>query len=303
MARKKKVEEVVEKVVEVVSPTIKRPRKKKIETEIIPIPVEEIIVPKKRTRKSKEVIEPVIESDSNPKNSKSKIFPIETVVEKKEEKPKRVRKTKEENVVKETKQSKKKKVEEPKPVVIINEVPKKRTKKSSTENMSKLSSTPPPPQPKENPKPKVQKSPESKKSKKSFLNIKDYYEFEEGKYVLGDVDELFDENLAKKIKTSLKLSKKNHVKDDKFGIHFFKVGDKVWDMIDYNNKILTSNNSLIICKSETITKEGKLRFCRRFEARSKFRIYVDYTDLDYCLYFMNEDDPSPFMMLQNDAAI
>ena len=263
MARKKKVEEVVEKVVEVVSPTIKRPRKKKNEAKIISPPVEEIIVPKKRTRK-----------------------------------------TKEETVEKETKQSKKKKVEEPKPVVIINEVPKKRTKKSSTENVSKLSSTPPPPQPKENPKPKVQKSPEPKKSKKTFLNIKDYYEFEEGKYVLGDVDELFDENLAKKIKTSLKkLSKKNHVKDDKFGIHFFKVGDKVWDMIDYNNKILTSNNNLIICKSETITKEGKLRFCRRFEARSKFRIYVDYTDFDYCLYFMNEDDPSPFMMLQNDAAI
>lgn len=202
------------------------------------------------------------------------------------EKPKRTRATK-------------KKVEEPKPIVIVNEPPKKRTRKKKQEE-PKLASTPPPP--KEEPK-KVE-PPKPRKPKKPILKVKDFYEFEEGKYVLGDVDELFDEKLLKKMKTSIKkLSKKNHGKDDKLGIHYFKVGDKVWDFIEYNNKILTASNSLILCKSETVTKEGKLRFCKRFEAKEKFKVFVDYTKDDYCLYFYYEDTPSPFMMLNDEALI
>ena len=202
------------------------------------------------------------------------------------EKPKRTRATK-------------KKVEEPKPIVIVNEPPKKRTRRKKEEE-PKLASTPPPP--KEEPK-KVE-PPKPKKPKKPILKVKDFYEFEEGKYVLGDVEELFDEKLLKKMKTSIKkLSKKNHGKDDKLGIHYFKVGDKVWDFIEYNNKILTASNSLILCKSETVTKEGKLRFCRRFEAKEKFKVFVDYTKDDYCLYFYYEDTPSPFMMLNDEALI
>jgi hypothetical protein len=203
------------------------------------------------------------------------------------EKPKRTRATK-------------KKVEEPKPIVIVNEPPKKRARKKKEEE-PKLASTPPPP-PKEEPK-KVE-PPKPKKPKKPILNVKDFYEFEEGKYVLGDVEELFDEKLLKKMKTSIKkLSKKNHGKDDKLGIHYFKVGDKVWDCIEYNSKILTASNSLILCKNETVTKEGKLRFCRRFEAKEKFKVFVDYTKDDYCLYFYYEDSPGPFMMLQDEALI
>ena len=213
------------------------------------------------------------------------------------EKPKRTRATK-------------KKVEEPKPIVIVNEPPKKRTRKKTKDEVAskttkeeepKLASTPPPP-PKEEPK-KIE-PPKPKKSKKPILKVKDFYEFEEGKYVLGDVEELFDEKLLKKMKTSIKkLSKKNHGKDDKLGIHYFKVGDKVWDFIEYNNKILTASNSLILCKSETVTKEGKLRFCKRFEAKEKFKVFVDYTKDDYCLYFYYEDTPSPFMMLNDEALI
>lgn len=107
----------------------------------------------------------------------------------------------------------------------------------------------------EPPKPKVQKVSEPRKPKNPILKVKDFYEFEEGKYVLGDVEELFDEKLLKKIKTSIKkLSKKNYGKDDKLGIHYFKVGDEVWDCIEYNSKVLTASNSLILCKSETVTK-------------------------------------------------
>ena len=222
------------------------------------------------------------------------------------EKPKRTRVTK-------------KKVEEPKPIVIINEPPKKRTRKKTKDEVAskttkeeepKLASTPPPKvekvieKPKEQPKPKVQKVSEPRKPKKPILKVKDFYDFEEGKYVLGDVEELFDEKLLKKMKTSIKkLSKKNHGKDDKLGIHYFKVGDKVWDFIEYNSKILTASNSLILCKSETVTKEGKLRFCKRFEAKESFRVEVDYTDEDWCLYFWYKESPSPFMMLQGENLI
>ena len=208
------------------------------------------------------------------------------------------------------KKTRKKKVEESKPIVIVNEPPKKRTRKKTKDEVAskatkeeepKLASTPPP---KEEPKPKVQKVSEPKKPKKPILKVKEFYEFEEGKYVLGDVEELFDEKLLKKMKTAIKkLSKKNHGKDDKLGIHYFKVGDKVWDFIEYNSKILTASNSLILCKSETVTKEGKLRFCKRFEAKEKFKVFVDYTKDDYCLYFYYEDAPGPFMMLQDEALI
>ena len=213
------------------------------------------------------------------------------------EKPKRARATK-------------KKVEEPKPIVIVNEPPKKRTRKKTKDEVAskatkeeepKLASTPPPPTKEE---PKKVEPPKPKKPKKPILKVKEFYEFEEGKYVLGDVEELFDEKLLKKMKTSIKkLSKKNHGKDDKLGIHYFKVGDKVWDFIEYNSKILTASNSLILCKSETVTKEGKLRFCKRFEAKEKFKVFVDYTKDDYCLYFYYEDTPSPFMMLNDEALI
>ena len=220
-------------------------------------------------------------------DTSSKIKKKEVVEEVVVEKPKRTRATK-------------KKVEEPKPIVIINEPTKKRTRKKKEE--PKLSSVPPPP--KVQKKSELPPKEEPPKPKKPILKVKDFYEFEEGKYVLGDVEELFDEKLLKKMKTSIKkLSKKNHGKDDKLGIHYFKVGDKVWDFIEYNSKILTASNSLILCKSETVTKEGKLRFCRRFEAKEKFKVFVDYTKDDYCLYFYYEDESSPFMMLQDEALI
>ena len=281
MARyKKKVTEAVEKVEDVISPTPKKKVVKKDKTAI------ETVSPKKKTRK-------VITGN-----------PIEDVKDEIKS-TKKVHKTNDD---------------------IIIEPPKKRTRKKTKDEVAskatkeeepKLASTPPPkvqkkselppkeePKKVEPPKPKVQKVSEPRKPKKPILKVKDFYEFEEGKYVLGDVEELFDEKLLKKMKTAIKkLSKKNHGKDDKLGIHYFKVGDKVWDCIEYNSKILTASNSLILCKSETVTKEGKLRFCRRFEAKNPFKVFVDYTKDDYCLYFYYEDEPSPFMMLNDENLI
>ena len=229
-------------------------------------------------------------------DTSSKIKKKEVVEEIVVEKTKRTRATK-----KKVEESKVQKTSEAKPIVIVNEPPKKRTRRKKEEE-PKLASVPPPKVEKVIEKPKEQ--PKPRKPKKPILKVKDFYEFEEGKYVLGDVEELFDEKLLKKMKTSIKkLSKKNHGKDDKLGIHYFKVGDKVWDFIEYNSKILTASNSLILCKSETVTKEGKLRFCKRFEAKEKFKVFVDYTKDDYCLYFYYEDTPSPFMMLNDEALI
>ena len=292
MARsKKKVTEVVEKVEDVISPT---PKKK-------------VVI------KDKTVIETV-----SPKKKTSKVItekPMEIV--KDEIKPKKIRKSKKDEAIIET-PKKNKKTSESKPIVIVNEHPKKRTRKKTNDEVAsktkkveepKLASTPPPKveniteKTKEDSKPKVQKQSEPKKPKKQILKVKDFYEFEEGKYVLGGIDELFDDSLTKKMKTAVKkLSKKNHGKDDKLGIHYFKVGDKVWDLIEYNSKILTASNSLILCKDDII-KSGKLRFCRRFVAKDKFKVFVDYTNDDYCLYFCYEDEPSPFIMLNNEGII
>lgn len=294
MARsKKKVTEVVEDVKDVISPT---PKKKVVNKDKTII---ETVSPKKKTRKV--------------------ITEKPTDIVKDEIKPKKIRKSNVDDAIIET-PKKNKKASEPKPIVIVNEPtkvqktsePKKRTrKKTKDEVVSKIKkveepklSSVPPQLPKKEPKQKVQKVSEPRKSKKPILKVKDFYEFEEGKYVLGDVEELFDEKLLKKMKTAIKkLSKKNHGKDDNLGIHYFKVGDKVWDFIEYNTKILTASNSLILCKSDNITKEGKLRFCRRFEAKEKFKVFVDYTKDDYCLYFWSEDSPSPFMMLNDEALI
>lgn len=284
MARsKKKVTEVVEKVEDVIFPTPK----------------------KKVVNKDKTVIETVYSKKKTSKVITEK--PMEIV--KDEIKPKKIRKTKVDEQIIET-PKKNKKTSEPKPIVNINEPtkvqktsePKKKTRKNKEEE-PKLATIPPSP-PKKESKVKVQRVSESRKLKKPIFKVKDFYEFEEGKYVLGDVEELFDEKSLKKMKTSIKkLSKKNHGKDDNLGIHYFKVGDKVWDFIEYNTKILTASNSLILCKSDKITKEGKLRFCKRFEAKEKFKVFVDYTKDDYCLYFWTENEPCPFMMLNDEALI
>ena len=296
MARiKKKVTDAIEKVEENVQETIpttpKRISKKKV-AKVEPEVVKEVIEKSSKSRKKK-ITEEV-----------QKSIQCETPVVQKSPEPKeRTRKTNDTStseLIKKEENSTNKKVDVSKPVIIDNILPKK-TRKSKKDNKPKLSAVPP--EKVEEVKEKVvTESP--KKKWKPPVKTKDFYEFEEGKYVLGDVEELFDEKLLKKMKISIKkLSKKNHGKDDKLGIHYFKVGDKVWDFIEYNSKILTASNSLILCKSETVTKEGKLRFCKRFEAKEKFKVFVDYTKDDYCLYFWNEDSPSPFMMLNDEALI
>ena len=329
MARtKKKAIDTIEKLGEVIQETTstkpKRVSKKKVEPEVVKEVIEEKL--------SKKNNEKVLKSDGDKKTTKKRktknsslkdgdnIVPsdekIEIVVEKSpktrkkkiiEEVLKIAEEPKVQNSLEPKKRIRKKKeptttevVEETKPVIIDN-TPTKKTRKSKKDDKPKLSAVPPEKveEPKEE---KIVETP--KKEWKPPIKTKDFYEFEEGKYVLGDIDELFDEAFTKKVKISVKkLSKKNHGKDDKLGIHYFKVNEKVWDLIEYNSKILTANKALILCKSELITKEGKLRFCRRFESREKFRVYPEYTKDDYCLFFYNIDSPSPFVMLQDENLV
>lgn len=321
MARTKKkvtdtIEKVEENVQETISTTPKRVSKKKV-TKVEPKVVKEVIE-KSSTKNVKKNTETDVDKTTG-KKRKSKTSSVKdgsvsiraeekiNVVAEKSSETRKKKVTEEvqsftdqKKRTRKTKDTTDKKVEESKSVVIDN-TPTKKTRKSKKDNKPKLSAVPH--ERVEEVKEKVVvESP--KKEWKPPVKTKDFYEFEEGKYVLGDVEELFDEAFTKKVKASVKkLSKKNHGKDDNLGIYFFKVNEKVWDLIEYNNKILTANKVLILCKSELITKDGKLRFCRRFESREKFRVYPEYTKNDYCLFFYNFDSPSPFIMLQDENLV
>lgn len=140
------------------------------------------------------------------------------------------------------------------------------------------------------------------RSKKKEIVKKIVYEFPEGKYVLGDIDELFDDSFTKKVKSSVKkiLKKENHGFDDNLCFHCFKVTEKCIDLIEYQSKILTPSLSLILCKDDII-KKGKLKFCRRFVSKEPFYVHVDYKDNDWCLYFWYKESPSPFMIWQGET--
>lgn len=283
MARKKKETSRVEETISIIDKpeekTLKKKKSSKKESvEEINIDVNKVEEPKvKRPRKSKEtiIIESKVIDDAKPKVSRKKKTEEKSVdeidVNQQEEKScktsSRKRKAKQ-DLEKETGEKIESKIE------IENKKPHQ-TQKSSTS-----------------------------KKKKNISKSKEFYVIDEGKYVLGDIDELFEEKAAKKIKSFVnkKISKINHGKDEKMGIHFFKVNEKVWDVIDYNVKILTSNKSLILCKDDII-KNGKLKFCKRFIAKDSFKLTVDYTDDDYCLYFQYDEEPSPFMMLQDESII
>lgn len=124
----------------------------------------------------------------------------------------------------------------------------------------------------------------------------DIIEMAPGKYILGDKEELDypKVNLTKK---------QNYKYDKKEDIYIFKTNEKSWDLIEYNSKLLLPNKLLLLIKSEQLKKTGKLKGCRRFESKEPFKIKISYTDDDYCLYFYKDDEPSPFMMWQDENLI
>ena len=135
MARpKKKIEEVIEKKEEVITSSSKRKSKKKEE---IVAQVEEIVIPKKRTRKTEKIIE------TNTKEQKEIEVKSESAKDNIKEKPKRTRKSKEVTVevIEEPKSSKqpRKKKETEKPVRQIGkEQPESQPQPEETEKGGSL---------------------------------------------------------------------------------------------------------------------------------------------------------------------
>ena len=132
--------------------------------------------------------------------------------------------------------------------------------------------------------------------RKKEEDLIDIIEMAPGKYILGDKEELDypKVNLTKK---------QNYKYDKKEDIYIFKTNEKSWDLIEYNSKLLLPNKLLLLIKSEQLEKTGKLKGCRRFESKEPFKIKISYTDDDYCLYFYKDDEPSPFMMWQDENLI
>lgn len=126
---------------------------------------------------------------------------------------------------------------------------------------------------------------------------KEIYNFVAGKYITGDVFNMFEEKIAKKIKSSFSRIKSKGGYNKKHDIYYF-IGKSFVDYIDKDICLDTDTALAII--PETSAKEGKLKNCKRFTAKSNFSVTYIEDKLGSALYFKYPDDPSPFMMLVND---
>lgn len=122
-----------------------------------------------------------------------------------------------------------------------------------------------------------------------------------GKYCLGDVFNLFEENEAKKILKELnkRIKKINCDYCEKYDLYFFKLinTDSFFEYINNNTTLLLNSKILILTKNP---KEGKLKGCQRFIAKNDFNITADYIDDACFLYFKEDNAPSPFQMWSED---
>lgn len=141
------------------------------------------------------------------------------------------------------------------------------------------------------------------KCSKNVTKNPDVFRLPAGKYVLGDIENLFEEGECKKFRTSLKKLKKKSKfgKDERLNYYYFSSTEKCYDLIEYNSSILTPSEAFILIDVERV-KSGKLRGCRRFIAKNDFYIKSDYTKEDFAIYFY-DDNPSPFMIWQAESTI
>ena len=89
---------------------------------------------------------------------------------------------------------------------------------------------------------------------------KEVYNFVAGKYITGDVFNMFEEKIAKKIKSSFSRIKSKGGYNKKHDIHYF-IGRSFVDYIDKDICLDTDTALAII--PETSAKEGKLKNCIR----------------------------------------
>lgn len=141
------------------------------------------------------------------------------------------------------------------------------------------------------------------KCSKSATKNPEVFRLPAGKYVLGDIENLFEAGECKKFRTSLKKLKKKSKfgKDERLNYYYFSSTEKCYDLIEYNSSILTPSEAFILIDAERV-KSGKLRGCRRFIAKNEFYIKSDYTPEDFAIYFY-DTNPSPFMIWQSESTI
>lgn len=122
-----------------------------------------------------------------------------------------------------------------------------------------------------------------------------------GKYCLGDAENLFEESEAKKVLKELnrRVKKINCDYCEKFNLYFFRIinTDVLFEYINNDTTLKISSKILILTKNP---KDGKLKGCHRFVAKSDFTIKADYLDDSCFLYFNEDDSPSPFQMWGED---
>lgn len=100
-------------------------------------------------------------------------------------------------------------------------------------------------------------------------NIEELFYFKSGKYVLGDIFNLFEEPQFKKMKGPLSKLKSNCGYNKKFDLYFFKtINRKITDYIEYNSYIITEN-CLALVPEESV-KRGRLINCKRINAKNDF---------------------------------
>ena len=129
---------------------------------------------------------------------------------------------------------------------------------------------------------------------------KEIFYFEPGKYVFGDISNLFEEKDFKKMKGPLSKLKALCGLNKKFNLHFFKGIDRKF--IDYieDNSYIIAENCLAIVPDE-IVKKGRLINCKRINSKTQFSIEYKNDKLGVAIYLKEINAPSPFMMLVQEV--
>ena len=125
---------------------------------------------------------------------------------------------------------------------------------------------------------------------------REIFYFEPGKYVLGDISNLFEEKDFKKMKAPISKLKAHSGFNKKFNLHFFKgIDRKFIDYIEFNSYIIAENCLALI--PEEMVKKGRLINCKRFNSKTKFSVEYINDKLGIVVSLKDIEAPSPFMML------
>lgn len=126
-----------------------------------------------------------------------------------------------------------------------------------------------------------------------------------GKYVLGDVESLFNAKDQKKINALLSKNKRKKVlQDKKLGVICFRdVSEENWDLVEYNFCIKTPSHVLILVESEKMSGDPKARGKKSISVKEPSYIIADYSkQYGYGIEFHTQEPaPCAWMVLQAES--